>query len=56
MDNKLHYSKISSKGQITLTKSVRDQLGWEQGDFVIIEIRDNEAVIKRAEIKPVINK
>lgn len=49
----LHYSRISSKGQITLTKSVREQLGWEQGDFVIIEVRNNEAVIKRAEMKPV---
>jgi AbrB family looped-hinge helix DNA binding protein len=50
---KVKFSRISAKGQITLTKPIREELGLKKGDFVIIEVRNNEAVIKRAEIKPV---
>lgn len=48
------FSKITSKGQITLIKSLREKLMLEQGDMVIMELRNNnELVIKKAEIKPI---
>ena len=53
MDKKQHYSRVSSKGQITLTKPIREELEIKTGDFVIIEVRGNELIVKRAEIKPV---
>lgn len=36
--------KISSKGQVTLPKSVRDALGIEPGDQLEFEVRDKEFV------------
>lgn len=43
---------MSSKGQITLIKPIRERLALNKGDFVIIEIRDNvEVIIKKAVLK-----
>lgn len=39
-------SKISSKGQITLPKRVREVLGLELGEEVTFEIRDDEVLLK----------
>ena len=41
------HSKLSSKGQVTIPKGVRDSLSLEPGDFVTYEILDDEAVIIR---------
>jgi AbrB family looped-hinge helix DNA binding protein len=35
---------VSSKGQITLPKRVRDALGIEPGDALDFEVRDNEFI------------
>ena len=42
-------SKISSKGQVTLPKKVRESLGARPGDTVIYEVRGNSVTIRRAE-------
>jgi len=41
------HSKLSSKGQVTIPKEVRDNLGLEPGDFVTYEIADDASVILR---------
>ncbi len=43
-------SKISSKGQVTLPKRVRERLGAEPGDLVAYEFKGDTVTITR--IKP----
>lgn len=38
-------AKITSKGQITLPKEIRDALGLRVGDRVVFIIRDDRSVI-----------
>lgn len=40
-------AKLSSKGQITLPKSVRDALGLGEGDAVIFRVGTGHAVLAR---------
>jgi AbrB family looped-hinge helix DNA binding protein len=42
-------ARVSSKGQITLPKAVRECLGIEQGSTIEIEVADGEAIIRPAE-------
>ena len=43
-------ARITSKGQITVPKAVREYLGVESGDALEFEIRDDE---QRVEVRPV---
>lgn len=40
-------AKMSSKGQLTVPKSVRDALGIDEGDEVIFRVEGNRAVLAR---------
>jgi AbrB family looped-hinge helix DNA binding protein len=40
-------AKMSSKGQITVPKSVRDALGIGEGDNVVFRVEGNRAVLAR---------
>ena len=40
-------SRITAKGQITVPKKVREQLGIKIGDTISYEVREDSAVIKR---------
>jgi AbrB family looped-hinge helix DNA binding protein len=40
-------AKVTSKGQVTLPKAVRDALGIEEGDDVVFRVEGNRAVLAR---------
>ncbi len=40
-------AKVTSKGQVTVPKVVRDALGVEQGDTVLFRVEDGRAVMER---------
>jgi AbrB family looped-hinge helix DNA binding protein len=40
-------SKVTSKGQITLPKAVRDALGISEGDEVVFRVEGNRAILAR---------
>ena len=40
-------AKLSSKGQITVPKAVREALGLEEGDDVVFRVEGNRAVLAR---------
>jgi len=40
-------ARLSSKGQVTIPKAVRDALGVEEGDSVIFRIDGNLATLQR---------
>jgi antitoxin PrlF len=40
-------AKITSKGQVTIPKAVRDALGIKEGDEVVFRVEGNRAVLAR---------
>lgn len=40
-------AKLTSKGQVTVPKAVRDALGLEEGDEVLFHVEGNRAVLAR---------
>jgi AbrB family looped-hinge helix DNA binding protein len=38
--------QIRKKFQITLPLSIREQLGLEEGDYIAVEVRDDEIVLR----------
>ena len=41
-----HFAKVTSKGQITIPKAVRDSLGITEGTTVIVIEKDGEAILR----------
>ncbi len=40
-------AKVTSKGQVTVPKSVREALGLKEGDHVVFRVEGNRAVLAR---------
>ncbi len=40
-------AKVTSKGQVTVPKAVRDALGIEEGDAVVFRVEGNRALIAK---------
>jgi antitoxin PrlF len=40
-------AKVTSKGQVTVPKAVRDALGINEGDEVVFRVEGNRAVLAR---------
>jgi len=40
-------ARVTSKGQITVPKAVRDALGIEEGDEVVFRVEANRAILTR---------
>jgi antitoxin PrlF len=41
-------AKLSSKSQVVIPKAVRERIGVGPGDVIVFEVRDDEAVVRRA--------
>ncbi|MCD6431313.1 hypothetical protein DRO45_02100 [Candidatus Bathyarchaeota archaeon] len=39
-------TKISSKGQITIPKEIREKLNLKPGDRIVIEAREHDAIVR----------
>jgi AbrB family looped-hinge helix DNA binding protein len=42
-------SRLSPKGQVTIPKKVREQLGLAPNDYIIYEIQEGVAVLRKLE-------
>jgi AbrB family looped-hinge helix DNA binding protein len=46
-------TKLSSKGQVVLPKSIREELDWPVGTDLLIERRDDSVMLRRKDsVKP----
>lgn len=43
-------SKITSKGQVTIPKEIRERYGFREGEYLILEPKDEELVVRRGRI------
>ncbi len=40
-------TRMSSKGQVIIPKDLRDELGWQEGDELVVERQAEGVVLKR---------
>ncbi len=45
----MEYSRLSSKGQVTIPKAIREELGLQPGDLVAYVVRDGAVRLERVE-------
>jgi len=45
-----HVSKVTAKGQVTIPKRIRDELGIAEGEYVVWESRGDGVVMERAAV------
>jgi len=43
-------SKVGSKGELFLTKEIRKKLGWNPGDTIFFEIKDDKLIIHKVPV------
>ncbi len=51
----IELGKITSKGQITIPKEIRDTLGVSSGDKILFEKRNGDIIIKKAQKNDVVS-
>jgi len=51
MEKILGISKLTSKGQITIPKNVRELLNLKPGDIIVFVEKNGEITIRRSELK-----
>ena len=47
MAHQVELTMMSSKGQVVIPKRIRTQLGFEEGDRMTVEARENEVVLRK---------
>jgi AbrB family looped-hinge helix DNA binding protein len=40
-------TRITSKGQVTIPKAIRDRYGLEEGDYLVLEPRGEDLVVRK---------
>jgi len=46
---KFEVAKIRKKGELTVPKIVREKLGWDEGDHIMIRFDDHKLILERIE-------
>jgi AbrB family looped-hinge helix DNA binding protein len=53
VEEKMRYAaKITAKGQVTIPKAVREEMGLAEGDYLVFERGKDAMTIKRSAIPP----
>ncbi len=45
----MHISRLSSKGQVTIPKDIREAIGLEPGNMIAYEVQDGSVILRRVE-------
>jgi AbrB family looped-hinge helix DNA binding protein len=40
-------ARVTSKGQVTVPKAIRDALGIQEGDSLLFTLRDNQVLVEK---------
>jgi len=54
MPRQIELTKMSSKGQVVIPKSIRARLGFEEGDRMTVEARDGEIVLRKLSLEDIV--
>ncbi|GAF26477.1 regulators of stationary/sporulation gene expression [Moorella thermoacetica Y72] len=50
MSKQVEITKLSSRGQVVIPKEIRQQLGWETGDHVAVEVQGDMVILRRLQL------
>ncbi|MDY6795854.1 MAG: AbrB/MazE/SpoVT family DNA-binding domain-containing protein [Actinomycetota bacterium] len=50
----IELTMMSSKGQVVIPKRIRTQLGFEEGDRMTVEARENEIVLCKISLEDIV--
>jgi len=45
----MYSSRLSSKGQVTIPKDIREAIGLEPGNMIAYEVQDGSVILRRVE-------
>jgi len=45
----MHTSRLSSKGQVTIPKEIREAIGLEPGNMIAYEVQNGSVILSRVE-------
>ncbi len=45
----MHTSRLSSKGQVTIPKDIREAIGLEPGNMIAYEVQNGSVILSRVE-------
>ncbi len=54
MDITVETTKLSSKGQLVIPKKFRDALNLESGEYLTVELKNNQLVLRKLSLNEII--
>ncbi len=54
MARQIELTRMSSKGQVVIPKRIRAQLGFEEGDRMTVEVREEEIVLRKLSLEDIV--
>lgn len=47
-----HAAKVTSKGQVTIPKPIRELMELQEGDYLVMECDDDRLIVRKAAVSP----